>query len=41
MKHIYTYGGQPAQRHLTVGCLLKNKASGTRMTQVTAFDAGH
>ena len=39
MKQIYTYGGQPAQRHLTVGCLLKNKADGKRMTQVTAFDA--
>jgi len=22
MKTIYTYGGQPAQRHLTVQCLL-------------------
>jgi 3-methyl-2-oxobutanoate hydroxymethyltransferase len=40
MKSIYTYGGQPAQRSLTVGCLLKNKATGKRMTQVTAFDAG-
>lgn len=39
MKNIYTYGGQPAQRHLTVGCLMKNKAAGKRMTQVTAFDA--
>lgn len=39
MKHIYTYGGQYAQRHLTVGCILKNKAAGKRMTQVTAFDA--
>ncbi|GAA6206755.1 hypothetical protein NBRC116601_00480 [Cognatishimia sp. WU-CL00825] len=39
MKHIYTYGGQIAQRHLTVGCLIKNKAQGKRMTQVTAFDA--
>ena len=39
MKHIYTYGGQPAQRHLTVACLLKNKDDGKRMTQVTAFDA--
>ncbi len=38
MKHIYTYGGQQAQRHLTVGCLIKNKAAGIRMTQVTAFD---
>lgn len=39
MKHIYTYGGVPATRQLTVGCILKNKAAGTRMTQVTAFDA--
>ena len=39
MKHIYTYGGQPAERHLTVWCLFKNKAAGKRMTQVTAFDA--
>ncbi|MEO9825868.1 MAG: 3-methyl-2-oxobutanoate hydroxymethyltransferase [Paracoccaceae bacterium] len=39
MKHIYTYGGTPAQRHLTVSCLIKNKAAGKRMTQVTAFDA--
>lgn len=37
MKSIYTYGGQPAQRHLTVQCLLDNKAAGKRMTQVTAF----
>ena len=40
MKHIYTFGGQPAQRTLTVGWLLKNKAVGKRMTQVIAFDAG-
>ena len=40
MKHIYTFGSQPAQRTLTVGCLLKNKAVGKRMTQVIAFDAG-
>ena len=39
MKNIYTYGGVPAQRHLTVDCLFKNKAAGKRMTQVTAFDA--
>ena len=38
MKNIYTYGGQPAQRHLTVQCLLDNKAAGIRMTQVTAAD---
>lgn len=39
MKNIFTYGGQPAQRHLTVECMKKNKAAGKRMTQVTAFDA--
>ena len=39
MISIYTYGGQPAQRHLTVQCLLDNKAAGKRMTQVTAFNA--
>lgn len=39
MKNIYTYGGQPALRDLTVACLLKNKSAGVRMTQVTAFDA--
>lgn len=39
MKHIYTYGGQPAQRHLTVGCLFRHKAAGQRLTQVKAFDA--
>ncbi|MEO9781243.1 MAG: 3-methyl-2-oxobutanoate hydroxymethyltransferase [Sedimentitalea sp.] len=39
MKHIYTYGGQSARRNLTVGCLVANKATGKRMTQVTAFDA--
>ncbi len=39
MKQIYTYGGELAQRLLTVGCLLDNKAVGQRMTQVTAFDA--
>ena len=38
MKHIYTYGGQPAKRNLTVECLFKNKAVGKRMTQVTAID---
>ena len=38
MKRIYTYGGQPAQRYLTVECLVKNKAAGKRMTQVTALN---
>ena len=38
MKHIYTYGSQPAKRNLTVECLFKNKAIGKRMTQVTAID---
>ncbi|WP_282077755.1 3-methyl-2-oxobutanoate hydroxymethyltransferase [Epibacterium ulvae] len=40
MKHIYTYGGKFAQRHLTVGCLIRAKAQGNKLTQVTAFDAG-
>ncbi|MFY0597890.1 MAG: 3-methyl-2-oxobutanoate hydroxymethyltransferase [Cognatishimia sp.] len=39
MKHIYTYGGKIAQRHLTVGCLIRHKAEGKKLTQVTAFDA--
>ena len=38
MKNIFTYGGQIAKRHLTVACLLANKAAGIRMTQVTAFN---
>lgn len=39
MKNIYTYGGQPAQRHLTVECMFTNKAACKKMTQVTASDA--
>lgn len=36
MKNIYTYGGQPALRNLTVACIQANKASGLKMTQVSA-----
>lgn len=40
MKQIYTYGGQYAQRYLTVACLLANKAKGKRMTvECVADDA--
>lgn len=39
MKRIYTYGGQPAKRNLTVACLRANKAAGLKMTQVSAADA--
>lgn len=35
MKNISTYGGKPVQRHLTGGCLLKNKAAGK------LYDAGY
>ncbi|MEX3012052.1 3-methyl-2-oxobutanoate hydroxymethyltransferase [Hoeflea sp. TYP-13] len=36
LKNIYTYGGRPAQRNLTVACLQANKAAGIKMTQVSA-----
>ena len=36
MKNIYTYGGQPARRNLTVACIQANKAAGIKMTQVSA-----
>ncbi|WP_420547505.1 3-methyl-2-oxobutanoate hydroxymethyltransferase [Curvivirga sp.] len=36
MKNIYTYGGQPAKRNLTVACMQANKAAGIKMTQVSA-----
>ncbi|GAA6191310.1 3-methyl-2-oxobutanoate hydroxymethyltransferase [Phaeobacter sp. NW0010-22] len=36
MKNIYTYGGQPARRNLTIDCLRANKAAGKKMTQVSA-----
>ncbi|MBE1281963.1 MAG: hypothetical protein GJ676_01505 [Rhodobacteraceae bacterium] len=38
MKNIYTYGGKPARRNLTVDCLRRNKASGLKMTQVSALN---
>ena len=37
-KNIYTYGGQPARRNLTVACLQANKAAGMKMTQVSALN---
>ncbi|MBO9452314.1 3-methyl-2-oxobutanoate hydroxymethyltransferase [Tropicibacter sp. R16_0] len=37
MKNIYTYGGKPARRNLTVDCLRRNKAAGKKMTQVSAI----
>lgn len=36
LKNIYTYGGRPAQRNLTLACLRANKAAGIKMTQVSA-----
>ncbi|KIC12838.1 hypothetical protein RA19_00035 [Leisingera sp. ANG-M1] len=36
MKNVYTYGGQPARRNLTVSCIQANKAAGVKMTQVDA-----
>jgi 3-methyl-2-oxobutanoate hydroxymethyltransferase len=36
MRRIYTYGGQPGRRNLTVACIQANKASGCKMTQVSA-----
>ena len=36
MKHIYTFGGVPARRNVTVDCLRANKATGKKMTQVSA-----
>jgi len=38
MRRIYTYGGRPATRNLTVADLQANKAAGIRMTQVSALD---
>lgn len=40
MKNIYTYGGQPARRNLTIDCLRANKAAGKKMTQVSAVSEG-
>lgn len=39
MKNIYTYGGRPARRNLTIACLQANKAAGRKMTQVSAINA--
>lgn len=38
MKNIYTYGGKPARRNLTIACLQANKAAGIKMTQVSALN---
>lgn len=38
MKNIYTYGGKPARRNLTIDCLRRNKAAGIKMTQVSALN---
>jgi len=38
MKNIYTYGGHPARRNLTIACLQANKAAGRKMTQVSALN---
>lgn len=38
MKNIYTYGGKPARRNLTIACLQANKAAGLKMTQVSALN---
>lgn len=40
MKRIYTYGGRPASRNLTVACIQANKAARRKMTQVDASNAG-
>ncbi len=36
LMNIYTYGGLPAQRNLTVACIQANKTAGVKMTQVSA-----
>lgn len=36
LKNIYTYGGRPAKRNLTVADIQANKARGLKMTQVDA-----
>lgn len=35
-KRIYTYGGRPAERNLTLACLCASKATGIKITQVSA-----
>lgn len=39
MKRVFTYGGSPERRNLTVADIVANKASGRKMTQVTAQNA--
>ena len=36
LRNIYTYGGRPAMRNLTVADIQANKAAGVKMTQVSA-----
>jgi len=36
LRNIYTYGGHPARRNLTVADIQANKAAGVKMTQVSA-----
>ena len=36
LRNIYTYGGRPARRNLTVADIRANKAAGVKMTQVSA-----
>lgn len=40
MKRIYTFGGQPAQRNLTLPDLRAAKAAGRKLAQANATDAG-
>lgn len=40
MKRIYTFGGQPAQRNLTLRDLRAAKAAGRKLAQANATDAG-
>ena len=38
VRRIYTFGGQPATRNLTVADLRANKSAGIKMTQVSALN---
>jgi 3-methyl-2-oxobutanoate hydroxymethyltransferase len=39
VKRIYTFGGKPAERNLTVHCARQNKEDGIKMVQVSAATA--
>ena len=39
LKNIYTFGGQPAQRNLTLPDLRAAKAAGLKLVQANATDA--